>query len=170
MRRFQELTVAIGLRVCKLHEESRVELQVSLRRAGWVGRVRSINLGWLTENLPALPPDHHLFHRGFDGQGRVVQLQGILCGLEWRHAAGCVPCVARFQVSAKSVDVSRKTLQNQLLMPSFGPLAGDSDGYCRELRYRHKAGHLVWVQASYSRMYTEQDGITLIGVIEDVAN
>jgi diguanylate cyclase (GGDEF)-like protein/PAS domain S-box-containing protein len=50
-----------------------------------------------------------------------------------------------------------------------GLLAGDSDGYCRELRYRHKAGHLVWVQASYSRMYTEQDGITLIGVIEDVA-
>ncbi|MYN08631.1 EAL domain-containing protein [Pseudoduganella aquatica] len=48
-------------------------------------------------------------------------------------------------------------------------LAGDSDSHCRELRYCHKAGHLVWVQATYSRMYTEQDGVTLIGVIEDVA-
>jgi hypothetical protein len=47
MRRFQELSVAIGLRreprlvdktttwpVCKLHDESRVELQVSPHRAG----------------------------------------------------------------------------------------------------------------------------------------
>jgi hypothetical protein len=53
MRRYQELKVAIAWRreprlvdqkttwpVCKLHEESRVELQVSLRRAGWGGRSR----------------------------------------------------------------------------------------------------------------------------------
>ena len=56
MRRFQELSVAIGLRreprlvdkkttwpVCKLHDESRVELQVSPHRAGWGGRVQLIN-------------------------------------------------------------------------------------------------------------------------------
>ena len=91
MRRYQELTVAIGWRreprlvdkkttwpVCKLHEESPVDLQVSPHRAGWFGCCQWIDFCRSTENLPALPPDHHLFHRGFDGQGRVVQLQGIL--------------------------------------------------------------------------------------------
>src|SRR5574343_337052 len=60
--------------------------------------------------IPALPPGQHLFHRGFDGQLRVVQLQGILRGLQRRHAAGHVPGVARFQISAKTVNISRKTL------------------------------------------------------------
>ena len=104
MRRFQELTVAVGWAVrtaeslkkstkpmCKLHEESPVEPE-----SARTGRSVLPEFGLLTENLLTLPPDHHLFHRGFDGQGRVVQLQGILCWLQWRNATGHVPCVARF--------------------------------------------------------------------------
>src|SRR5574343_2083707 len=71
--------------------------------AAWTG----LNRG---SAVLALPPDQHLFHRGSDGQLRVVELQGILCGLQRRHAAGHVPGVARFQVSAKTINISRKTL------------------------------------------------------------
>ena len=61
-------------------------------------------------HLFALPPVQNLRHRFVDGERGVVQLQGILRGLQRCNAALCVTGVARFQVCAKSIDCSGKTL------------------------------------------------------------
>jgi diguanylate cyclase (GGDEF)-like protein/PAS domain S-box-containing protein len=48
-------------------------------------------------------------------------------------------------------------------------LAGRMDLYSREARYRHKDGHLVWVNATFSPMRTDDGALGLIAVVEDIA-
>ena len=77
-----------------------------------------------SKRLFALPPLQHLPHRGGYIHCRVIQQHGIRRWLQGRDAAIAVARITRLQVGAQVVDISRKSLRNQLLIASLRPLFG----------------------------------------------
>ena len=66
-------------------------------------------------------------------------------------------------------DVLEVEEQRSDMLGLRGVLEGRLELYCREARYRHQAGHQVWVKASFSSMHTDDGAVGLIAVIEDIA-